>query len=214
MSAARCPKCSATLLGSVEWCSQCYADLRPPAPAPAQPPPAPVPAPAAPTPVSLEVPLTAIVAGPLDTPLALATAAAMADPLTAPLGIVAGAEPAAAAVAAAVGADQLQAAPTPPPVVEGWPCIRCATVNPMERMECGACGYAFGSELSDPVRVPGTRQSRIVITICAVVTVLAVLAAIIYATTPEPEKKDPPAPVTNEVRPLDPVDEPVEDPAP
>lgn len=37
-SSVRCPRCSAHLRAGSDWCSLCYADLRP---APAQPPPAP-----------------------------------------------------------------------------------------------------------------------------------------------------------------------------
>lgn len=207
MSAARCPHCAATLRGPVDWCSQCYADLRPAPASPVPPPPAaPAPAPGI---VAPEPPLAALVTGPLDTPLALATAAAMADPLTAPLGVVAGAEPAAAAVAAAAGAGTETQEPRPLAApVEGWPCVRCGTVNAMELMECSACTFSFGAELATPVRVPGTRQSRIVFTIGAVVSLLAMLALVIYLTTPEPKPKDKPVPTTSSAEPL--VEEPVE----
>ena len=183
MSAARCPQCGATLRGTVEWCSQCYADLRPPAPPP--------PPPAAPAPVSVPLPsppLQTLVAGPLDTPLAQATAAAMADPLTAPIGYVDGSRAAAEAVQSAVAASG--ATPAVPQAVEGWPCIRCGTVNEMDRMACRACGVAFGAELADSIRVPGTRQGRLVLAVVGVISVLAMLAALVYATTPDAKPKD------------------------
>jgi hypothetical protein len=104
--------------------------------------------------------------------------------------------------------DAPATAPTTVPRQEGWPCVRCGTVNDMELMECAACGYSFAADLATPIRVPGTRQSRIVITIGAVLTLLAMLALVIYLTTPEPAPKDEPTPRPITTQPIQPLPDP------
>jgi hypothetical protein len=64
-TAMRCPRCGALTGESAQWCTQCYADLRPPAPEPPAPEPGPGPEPAPGSPASAPEPAS----GPADDPL-------------------------------------------------------------------------------------------------------------------------------------------------
>ncbi len=118
MSADRCPSCAASVRPDAQWCSQCYADLRPAPPPP--PPPAPAPAP-----VPEQLP-----PAPVEAPQAFAQPAAatvLADELP----------PALPGVVPSI--DQ-----TPP----AWPCGRCRTLVPFDDDTCPNCGARFlASEL-------------------------------------------------------------------
>jgi len=127
----RCPRCAALARPGSQWCTLCYADLRP-APEPA-PEPAPMQEPA-PTPqrAAERQPTTA------------SASSDMFDPLTAPLALLErGAEEPAT----------LQAPTDPTPTGAGWPCATCGATVPLDEPTCTSCGAGFleGTLPVDPV---------------------------------------------------------------
>jgi len=122
--ALRCPRCAALARPGSQWCTLCYADLRPP-PEPAFEP-APEPAPEG-------------SASEVFTP-------GLLDPLTAPLALLERQEPAPNAQPLATATTATTAATADAaasPVARGWPCIRCGAVAPFTETTCPACGAAF-----------------------------------------------------------------------
>jgi hypothetical protein len=136
VTVVRCPDCGAGSPESAQWCTLCFADLRP---APPPPPVRAVPA-AAP---SGSAPATAqpTITGP--------AAVALDDPLTGPLPGV-------------VGASRVD----PLAAVATWPCIRCGEPVPISLDACPSCGAGFlsGSVADLSLRIPGvgdvSRMSR------------------------------------------------------
>lgn len=125
----RCPRCAALVRPGADWCTLCYADLRPAPPQPLLEPaptgPAATSAPAQPAPGT--------------------ASSDMFDPLTAPLALLErGAEEPATA-----------AAPTTDPSTEGagWPCATCGATVPLDEPNCTSCGAGFlaGTLPADPV---------------------------------------------------------------
>jgi len=111
---ARCPHCSALLRAGAEWCTLCYADLRP------KPEPEPV-----------------AVSARESSYAAAATPGAPVDPLAEPL------SPLEAAAQALVrqAAPDTDADPSSTPV--GWPCTGCEAVVSFDEDACPACGTRF-----------------------------------------------------------------------
>ena len=128
MTTARCPACGASVLDGAPWCTLCYADLRPAAPAPSEPP-APETVPAAPVlePSAASPPAAAALpaAGSLD----------LLDPtLDAPV---------------AVAADTARGPVT-------WPCAACGENVALEHDSCPRCLTPFlaGADPAAAVDIP------------------------------------------------------------
>lgn len=123
--AVRCPSCGAHNPARADWCSLCFASLRP-EPEPEQQPPPPPPA----GPVASDPPITATgAAGATDAPVE------RREP---------GADGPAAIVTAGDGrfrriGDDIE-----------WACTRCDAWNPMERLHCDVCGAAFHERFERP----------------------------------------------------------------
>lgn len=126
MSDVRCRGCGAAVPNAAQWCSLCFADLRPPAPVRE---PVSVPAP--------PVADTTIVAPPVSVP---ASAAALPLPTLPP--------------AAAVPSSAKHAAPALPEAT--WPCPRCSAPVPLSLDACEACGAGFlaGATTAMAMRLP------------------------------------------------------------
>lgn len=169
----RCPQCSATVRPDADWCTLCYADLRP------APPPAPEPAPE---------PVAAMPAHVMAAAVANAGLSAPGfDALSAPLDVVTG-----------LGAP---AAAEPTAVAGFWPCLRCRAANSMERDVCKDCGLPFGSGLGEkPVELPGTRKSRnlMAFAIVGVVVFIVGLVSLLLTSPPPKDGSDIPGVTTGE----------------
>lgn len=118
----RCPLCSALVRPGSQWCTLCYADLRP----------APVVQPAAEQHARAERgPQPKLQDGAF-------------DPLTAPLALLdreEGAPGGQVDVAGDPPAGKHAARSAEPEV--GWPCARCGTIVPFDESSCTACGAGF-----------------------------------------------------------------------
>lgn len=127
----RCPKCAALVKPGAQWCSLCYADLRP------QPEPVPVPVPAS---------VASAAGGGLTEVI---------DPLTAPLSALEQMDGfgGAGVIETAGAVPQEESEPT----TAGWPCARCGAVVALELSMCDTCGAGF---LSPGSRV-ASRRSRL-----------------------------------------------------
>jgi RNA polymerase subunit RPABC4/transcription elongation factor Spt4 len=154
----RCPHCGALLRAGAEWCTLCYADLRP----------KPEPEPVA---VSVLEPSYAATAAP----------AAPVDPLTAPLSAL---EAAALAITNKTPPDP-EADPSAAPV--GWPCSGCEAVVSFDEDACPTCGTRFldgargAPDLLDrigPGGLPVSTQSLIIAGGAA--AMIAVIVAAMY----------------------------------
>jgi hypothetical protein len=120
-----CPRCGAGVRADAPWCTQCFLNLRTPAPEPVT---ALEPTPVAPVgPVVPAQPLAPV--PPPAGPSAYAAVDGL-DPLTAPLHALLG-EPA-------------------PPAARSWPCTACGTANGFDLDACASCGQGFLAGLSDP----------------------------------------------------------------
>lgn len=164
MSEGRCPSCGASVRAGVDWCSLCYADLRP-----APPPPPPPPPPPAPEPVA--VPVAAATAPAATVPAAAAPGGP--DPLSAPYDAILG-----ATLAGTPLAGEPEKAPT-------WPCFECGGANPFDVMGCETCGAGFGARLATR-RDETSRRDRMIRVLIGLGVFLAVLAIVSYALTPAP----------------------------
>ncbi len=155
----RCPKCAATVRKDADWCTLCYADLRP-----------------APTPPPRTAPV-AHVAAP-----APAYAPTGSDLLDAAHELVA------ASVGGADSAPSLpvdSGRPAAAGKLVGWPCTACGEINAFEVAACGVCGAPFGGLLrSTSSGVDRKRLNTMVA--AAVAAVLLVFAALTYMTTKSP----------------------------
>jgi RNA polymerase subunit RPABC4/transcription elongation factor Spt4 len=163
----RCPHCGALLRPGAEWCTLCYADLRP------KPEPEPV------TVIARE-PSYAAGAAP----------AAPVDPLTAPRPTLDSAAPLSALEAAALAitnktAPDPEADPSAAPV--GWPCSGCEAVVSFDEDACPTCGTRFldgargAPDLLDrigPGGLPVSTQSLIIAGGAA--AMIAVIVAAMY----------------------------------
>ena len=163
----RCPACGAAVRASADWCTLCYADLRP-APPPPEPVAAPVPV-AAPIPVAVSVAATAVQGSAVGGP----------DPLSAPLALLDG--------------SVVEPAATPVVQVGRWPCFGCQASNLMTDDACMSCGLPFGSGLRTATpELPGSRRSRNLIAFGAIAVLLAIFAAFMFFSTPTPPPVDVP----------------------
>ena len=156
MDIDRCPSCAAAVRRGAQWCTLCYADLRP-APAVADRAPYPKPS-VAPTATPATSPAYAAPAAP---PHAGQPAGAAGDLLFAPyeqvLAVAYGG-------AAPVIAPQLATQPaTAPPATGagGWPCTRCRSVNGFDVDVCRSCTAPFGADLATPISVVNRRTMLI-----------------------------------------------------
>jgi RNA polymerase subunit RPABC4/transcription elongation factor Spt4 len=156
----RCPHCGALLRAGAEWCTLCYADLRP-----------------KPEPVAVGAPVDQLTAPhpTLDAaaPLSALEAAALAivhqtAPATTP------------ATTPATGADSSDAA-------GGWPCTGCEEVVSFEENACPTCGTQFldgargEPDLLDrigPGGLPVSTQSLIIAG--GAVAMIAIIVAAMY----------------------------------
>ena len=192
MGLERCPACAASVRKDADWCTLCYADLRP-APAPVQR--APYPQPSAPP------------------AYAAAAAPTTADALHAPYEHV---------LAAVYGGGALQpnapdaVAVTPVPVAKpvGWPCSQCGELNDFERMTCSVCMTAFGATLRSGNQV-FERKKIMLYAGAAAAVVLLLMAVLTFALTkasPTEVPADGPAVITetdNSQQFAPPVEEPL-----
>jgi len=125
---ARCPQCAALVRPGSQWCTLCYADLRP---RPIEPV----------VPVAPVAPVTPSAGAPTSSALAVEPF----DPLTAPLALLerGGVAPETGEVAAE----------TPASVKAGWPCARCGATVALDETSCTSCGAGFleGTLTDDPV---------------------------------------------------------------
>lgn len=115
----RCPRCAALVRPGTQWCTLCYADLRPTPPAPPEPPAAPVPL-APPRPPA-------------------AASSETIDPLTAPLALLEHA-PDGHAVAQLSAAEPHTQLSQPRAT---WPCATCGASVPLDESTCTSCGAGF-----------------------------------------------------------------------
>jgi ribosomal protein L40E len=160
-TATRCPQCGALLGTGAQWCTQCYADLRPPAPEPAAPAPESAPG-------SEPGPAT-------DT----RTGASAAQPDE---GLAAGTQAGAPAARSRHRAPGDAAAAEP-----GWPCPRCGTVNDLAAAACSSCGSGFLADLAADRGIPAvpaltglSRGARLGVALAAVVGFLVLLGAVFW----------------------------------
>lgn len=139
----RCPRCGALVRPAAQWCTLCYADLRP-ASEPVTEVETPALAPTAPT-----AP-TAPPAGPAQSRSfgtdrsAPKHASAPFDPLTAPLALLerpAEAPPDGSASSSATDAEAPET--LPPSASATWPCSRCQATVALEETTCPDCGAPF-----------------------------------------------------------------------
>jgi len=129
---SRCPRCAALVRPGSQWCTLCYADLRP-APAPA-----------------LVVQPVAEQAPYLEHAAHADPAGGGFDPLTAPLALLER-EPGRVAEVVAVtgpaqGGDVRPAGKHAAPAAESnlrWPCATCGAMVPFDETSCPACGAGF-----------------------------------------------------------------------
>ncbi len=127
----RCPRCAALVRPGSQWCTLCYADLRP---APPEPPAAPVAPEAAVAPAA---------------PAHAAASSELFDPLTAPLALLE--RGVAGPVSSQPPSSQIQTPESQPQV--GWPCATCGATVPLDEPNCTSCGAGFleGTMPADPV---------------------------------------------------------------
>jgi hypothetical protein len=153
----RCPRCAALVRPGSQWCTLCYADLRP-APTPAT----------EPTPQSTAAPQ----------PTTAAASSDMFDPLTAPLALLErGAEEPAS----------LQAPSDPMPNGAGWPCATCGATVPLDEPTCTSCGAGFleGTLPVDPVlgrlsKGAASNQAKVLIMVGGSVGLLVLILGAMY----------------------------------
>ncbi|HET9186686.1 MAG TPA: hypothetical protein VFN80_01925 [Acidothermaceae bacterium] len=118
----RCPRCAALVRPGSQWCTLCYADLRP------APPREPVPEPEPTSSVESVAPPRATAQ-----PVPVAASSELLDPLTAPLALL----------EARVDAPAREAAAEPTTTQPVWPCARCGATVPLNEPNCTSCGAGF-----------------------------------------------------------------------
>lgn len=124
MTTDRCPRCAAALPARAQWCTLCFADLRPPAAATPEPPAAaPAPAP------------------PVDD-AAAGGAAPSVEAAAAPAAVFRRLPPAPVPGSVALAPDPILDAPLERPAPT-WPCVQCGTVVPLDDELCPNCGARF-----------------------------------------------------------------------
>lgn len=142
MPADRCPRCGAVVKPGADWCTLCYADLRPP--------PAPVvrPSPAvAPRPAGAQTGAALALSELVDGDVPLSVRLGVGDSVR--LG---------AGDTALAPADAVDARPRP-----FWPCPSCGTQNDIDANACTECGAGFlvGAVASATYeKVPGADRLR------------------------------------------------------
>lgn len=173
MSSDRCPSCTAVVRKDSDWCSLCYADLRPARLPVAR---APYPQPSAPPAYAAPPP---------------AAAQPAADALGAPY------EHVLAAVYGGAGTTTAQATLAPPAEVTvgpaqtpakavGWPCVQCSEINDFERMSCAVCMAPFGGNLR--TNLPSFDRKKIMIyAVAAAVAFLVLVGGLTFALTKRPD---------------------------
>jgi hypothetical protein len=162
MDLDRCPKCAAAVRKDADWCTLCYADLRP---APAPPPVIPAAPVAAPAPITAPSPTNH-----LDAPYERVLAAVYAGD--------------------SVPQIPVEAATAPEPASEpgkasGWPCTGCGELNSFDTANCGVCMSPFGAQLRGVVPTVDRQRMR-TMAIGAAAIFLLLVAALTYVTTKRP----------------------------
>jgi len=158
----RCPRCAALVRPGAQWCTLCYADLRPASPQPAREP-QPAPSPHSTTAV---------------------TSSDIFDPLTAPLALLErGAEEPAPAQTST--ADPAPANPAPKQA--GWPCATCGATVPLDEPTCTSCGAGFleGTLPVDPLlgrlsKGAASSQAKVLIMVGGSLGLLALILGAMY----------------------------------
>jgi hypothetical protein len=160
MDIDRCPSCAAAVRRGAEWCTLCYADLRP---APAVADRAPYPKPS----VAPTAKASPVYAEPHAAPPA---AGANDDLLFAPYEQVlavayGGAAPAASQPGHPTGpglaGDPTRPTPSTTEQDGGWPCSRCQSVNGFDVDVCRSCTAPFGADLASPILTVNRRTMLI-----------------------------------------------------
>ena len=156
MQLDRCPKCAAAVRKDADWCTLCYADLRP---AP-EPPPPPVRA-TAPSAVPAH-------SDHLDAPYERVLAAVYGGNSVPQLPFDTATEP------------ESEPGKTP-----GWPCSSCGEMNSFDTANCGVCMSPFAAELRGATpTVDRKRMMTMAIGVAAIFLLL--VAALTYVTTKRP----------------------------
>lgn len=124
----RCPRCAAIVRPDSQWCTLCYADLRP------APPPLPVAAPAVAAVVN-QAHVTVAAGGPA---AHAAPSSDDLDPLTAPLALLERADR-----EAPRGRHAAPDEATEPAASVGWPCLKCGELVSIDDSACPSCGAGF-----------------------------------------------------------------------
>ncbi|MEO6713174.1 MAG: hypothetical protein ABIM89_07065 [Mycobacteriales bacterium] len=167
MGLDRCPSCAAAVRPGSDWCTLCYADVRPPPPPVAR---APYPRPSAPPPYH--------------------SAPAPADALHAPYEHVLAAVYGGDAPAPPAAAFGPPAVTQPPAKPVGWPCTGCGELNGFERATCSVCLAPFGAALRTDVPVID-RKKMMAYAIGAAVAFLALVALVTFLTSKAPSTDQP-----------------------
>lgn len=191
MASDRCSSCAAVVRPGADWCTLCYADLRP-APAPVDR-------------VAYPRPSTAPTYQPTTSTPAFAPGT---DALHAPYEHVLAAVYGGDAPATVVGGAPA-AAPPPPPKPVGWPCTKCGEFNSFERATCSICLAPFGAALRTR-EMQVDRKRMMLIAVGGAITFLTVVAALTFALTKPPPASEPTRPTV----PTEQVDDVVEEEAP
>jgi RNA polymerase subunit RPABC4/transcription elongation factor Spt4 len=161
---SRCPRCAALVRPGSQWCTLCYADLRP---APVALPPA------APQPATAVATHGVSPSGP----------GSGFDPLTAPLALLDqdGDEPPRGRHAA----PERLAAPAAP---AGWPCLKCGDLVAIDDSACPSCGAKFLENLDSDTSLHRLRlntgqvsgQLKVLVMVGGSIGLLVVLLGLMY----------------------------------
>jgi len=170
----RCPRCAALVRHGSQWCTLCYADLRP----------APVPPPLQ----AVSPPASGTVAGVVnDIATRGATAGEAFDPLTAPLALLerVSGEP----LSDRASYDESPAESPAVTKTAYWPCLRCGANVTIEESACTSCGAGFLESAADPaVAIRGfsfgsegpSKQTKVLIMVGGSFGLLIVLLGLMY----------------------------------
>jgi hypothetical protein len=164
----RCPRCAALVRPGSQWCTLCYADLRPAPP-----------------------PQLALEPQPTSPPRSTGalTSSDIFDPLTAPLALLerGAEEPAPAQAPTADPATVNATTGNPAPKQAGWPCATCGATVPLDEPTCTSCGAGFleGTLPVDPVlgrlsKGAGSNQAKVLIMVGGSLGLLVLILGAMY----------------------------------
>lgn len=182
MSSDRCPSCAAVVRKDSDWCSLCYADLRPARLPVAR---APYPQPSAPPAYAAPPGYAGPPAPPAVQPAADALGAPYEHVLAAVYG-GAGAMTAQATIAPPTGAAPAESTAETPANAGGWPCVQCSEINDFDRMSCAVCMAPFGGNLRTN-RPSFDRKQIMIYAVAAAVAFLVLVGGLTFATTKRPD---------------------------